>query len=383
MRSTSGSPSGSVSAFSCLDARTADTAHPVQPPPNLAATDPSETGDDTSMREANQWRRVWIGLGALVAVLGSGTIGYWILGLPPLEALYQTVTTVSTVGFRELFHLDAASEIFTIVLVLAGVGTVLYAFSELLETLIEGKLTDLVGRRRMERQIDQMHDHVIVCGWGRIGRSVAEHLAAAGRSLVVVDVDPARVVGLAHPYVVGDATEDAVLHQAGIERAGGLAAVTASDATNVYLTLSGRSLSPDLFIVARARVSDSEPKLVRAGADRVINPQAIGGARAAAFLLQPHVAEFIDVVTHGLDVEFRLAEIPVEAASAFTGQTLRQAHIRDRTGALVLAVRQVDGQFSTNPSPDSVLAAGQVLIAIGTDEQLGALAAFAAPRPAM
>lgn len=170
-----------------------------------------------------------------------------------------------------------------------------------------------------------------------------------------------------------------MLRRAGIDRAGGLAAVTASDATNVYLTLSGRSLSPDLFIVARARISDSEPKLLRAGANRVINPQAIGGARAAAFLLQPHVAEFIDVVTHGLDVEFRLAEIAVEIGSPFTGQTLRQAHIRDRTGALVLAVRQQDGRFTTNPSPESDLQAGQVLIAIGTDQQLEALGSMSKP----
>jgi len=331
------------------------------------------------MSDARSWRRVRIGIGALVVVLGSGTLGYWLLGLTPLQALYQTVTTVSTVGFRELFRLDRATEIFTIVLVLAGVGTVLYAFSELLEALIEGQISDLVGRRKMDRQIDQMHDHVIICGWGRIGRVVASRLAAAGRPLVVIDTDADRIQHLEYPYIVGDATEDAVLRRAGIERASGMAAVTASDATNVYLTLSGRTLSPDLFIVARARLVDSEPKLLRAGADRVINPQAIGGARAAAFFFQPHVAEFIDVVTRGLDLEFRLAEVPVSSNSDFTDRTLRDAHIRDRTGALILAIREQDGHFVTNPAPDQVLVAGQVLIAIGTDEQLAALGALAAP----
>ncbi|MDA8070368.1 MAG: potassium channel protein [Actinomycetota bacterium] len=324
-------------------------------------------------------RRVAIGIAALFVVLGAGTTGYWLLGLPPLEALYQTVTTVSTVGFRELFRLDPATEIFTIVLVLAGVGTVLYAFGELLEVLIEGTLTDLVGRRRMDRQLEQMEGHVIVCGWGRIGRAVAEHLEAAGRNLVVVDIDGSRLEGTPHPHVVGDATEDAVLRRAGIARASGLAAVTANDATNVYLALSGRSLSPDLFIVARARVADSEPKLLRAGANRVINPQAIGGARAAAFLLQPHVAEFVDVVTHGRDMEFRLAEFAVSPTAAFVRSTLRDAHIRDRTGALVLAVRHAEGRFTTNPSPDSTLEPGQILIAIGTDEQLRSLGQLAAP----
>jgi voltage-gated potassium channel len=334
--------------------------------------------NDGAMNNPRPWRRVWIGIGALAVVLGAGTLGYWLLGLTPLQALYQTVITVSTVGFRELFRLDRASEIFTIVLVLAGVGTVLYAFSEVLEAVIEGQLGDLVGRRKMDRQIDQLHDHVIICGWGRIGRVLTNRLAAAGRPLLVIDTDAARLQDLEYPHIVGDATEDAVLRRAGIERASGMAAVTASDATNVYLTLSGRTLSPNLFIVARARLVDSEPKLVRAGADRVINPQAIGGARAAAFFFQPHVAEFIDVVTHGLDLEFRLAEVAVSPNSDFTGQTLRDAHIRDRTGALILAVREQDGHFVTNPLPHHVLVAGQVLIAIGTDDQLGALGALAA-----
>ena len=337
------------------------------------------SGEDTAVSDLRQWRRVWFALGALAVVLGAGTIGYWMLGLAPLTALYQTVITVSTVGFREDFRVDTASEIFTIVLVLAGVGTVLYAFSELLETLIEGQLSDLVGRRRMDRHIEQLHDHVVVCGWGRIGRAVARNLTAAGQALVVVDMEPARLAGLDIPYVVGDATEDDVLRRAGIERARGLAAVTSNDATNVYLSLSGRSLAPDLFIVARARLADSEPKLLRAGADRVINPQAIGGARAAAFLMQPHVAEFVDVVIHGLDVEFKLAEIHVTDTSPFAGQSVRDAHIRDATGALVLAVRHGDGHFVTNPDPDSVISPGQVLIAIGTGDQLTALETLAAP----
>lgn len=365
-----------------------EIAYPVPSTSKLALeARAARAREDVTMLEvgpsiSRPWRRVAIGAGALCVVLGAGTVGYWLLGLPPLKALYQTVTTVSTVGFRELFHLDAASEIFTIVLVLAGVGTVLYAFSELLEVLIEDTLTGLVGRRRMEHQLEQMRGHVIVCGWGRIGRVVAEHLVAAGKELVVVDLDAGRLEGSPYPHVVGDATEDSVLRRAGIARASSLAAVTANDATNVYLALSGRSLSPDLFIVARARVADSEPKLLRAGANRVINPQAIGGARAAAFLLQPHVAEFVDVVTHGLGVDFRLAELTVSPTAVFVHCTLRDAHIRDRTGALVLAVRHEGGGFTTNPSPDSVLEPGQVLIAIGTDEQLRALGQLAEPTAA-
>ncbi len=319
------------------------------------------------------WKRVWIALAALVAVIAGGTVGYWILGLSPLHALYQTVITVSTVGFGQLFHLTRASEVFTIVLILLGVGTALYAFGVLIEALIEGQLADLVGRRKMDRQISSLSDHVILCGWGRSGRVIAANLAAAGQPVVVIDQDPERLVDVEYPNFAGDATEDAVLEKAGIARARGLAAVTSSDATNLYITLSSRSLRPDLFIIARARVVESEAKLLRAGANRVVNPQSIGGTRAAAFLLKPHVADFIDVVSHGLDVEFTLGQIELSDRSALAGLTLREARIRERTGALVLATRLADGSFLTNPSADSITSAGQVLIAIGTADQLADL----------
>ncbi len=319
-----------------------------------------------------------IGLAAVAVVLGAGTLGYSMLGLTPLAALYQTVVVVSTVGFSEEFRRTTASEVFTIVLILAGVGTVLFAFGEVLEVVIAGALGDVVARRKMERDIERMRDHVVVCGWGRIGRAVVANLVAGGQAVVVVDADPTRLDGETLPHVVGDATEDAVLRRAGIERARGLAAFTSNDATNVYLTLSGRSLAPDLFILARARLTESEPKLRRAGADRVINPQAIGGARAAAFLLHPHAAEFIDVVTHDADTAYRLADLVLTPTSPFIGRTLRDAHIRDRSGALVLAVRLPDGRFLTNPDPDRVLTAGDVLILIGTDDQLTGVRALAA-----
>ncbi|MCL4421849.1 MAG: potassium channel protein [Actinobacteria bacterium] len=319
------------------------------------------------------WRRVWIGLAALVGVIGIGTLGYWVLGLSPLDALYQSVTTISTVGFRELYRLTTASKVFTILLILFGVGTALYSFGVLIEALLEGQLAELLGRKKMDRRIGELKDHVIICGWGRVGRAIADHLAAAGQEIIIVDLDASRLTELRFASIAGDATEDSVLKRAGIDRARALAAVTANDATNLYLTLSGRSLKPELFILARARVTDSEAKLLRAGADRVVNPQAIGGARAAALLLQPHVAEFVDVITHGIDVEFRLAELEVSASSALAGKTLREARIRDLTGALILAMRQGEGNFITNPSPDSTVSSGEILIAIGTAEQLSSL----------
>ncbi len=176
--------------------------------------------------------------------------------------------------------------------------------------------------------------------------------------------------------MLGDATEDAVLTAAGIERASSLIAAVDADAANSFIILSARSMRPDLFIVARARSTDSEEKLRRAGADRVVNPQQIGGTRMAAFVLRPHVSDFVDVVMHDRNLEFRLEELTLGATSPIAGKTLRDAQVRDLTGALVLAVREVQGNLRTNPSPDSVIEAGDLLIAIGTQSELDALAAL-------
>ena len=176
----------------------------------------------------------------------------------------------------------------------------------------------------MERQIEAMHGHVIVCGWGRVGRAIGAELAAADAELVVVDLDATRLAESGLPALVGDATEDRVLEQAGLRRARALVAAVDNDAANLFVTLSARSLCPDLFIVARARIEETEEKLRRAGADRVVNPQSIGGARIAAFVLQPNVTEFLDVVMHDRGLEFRLEEVTVPAGSAIAGRTIRE-----------------------------------------------------------
>lgn len=327
------------------------------------------------------WHRLgWASL-ALLTVLVAGTVGYVVLGFGLLDAVYQTVTTVSTVGFREVEPLSTAGKAFTIVLILLGVGAALYCFSVLIETLLEGRLNELLGRRRMAQSLASMRDHVIICGWGRVGRSIGDELASAGRAVVVVDTDPEKVAGTQNA-LVGDATEDSVMHRAGIDRAYALVAAADSDAANSFIVLSARALNPNLFIVARARSSTSVEKLTRAGADRVVNPQSIGGSRMAAFVLRPHVAEFLDVVMHERNLEFRLEEVEVTAGSPLEGTTLRDSHIRDRTGALVLAIRDPAGTFMTNPPPETRVEAGQVVIGIGTQDELDALLALADGRSA-
>ena len=322
-------------------------------------------------------RRVQRGLLLLATVMGIGVVGYSLIGLEPLDALYQTVITVSTVGYREVGDEAGtmAYRVFTMFVILAGVGTALYTLGVLLETLVEGTLTDHLWRRRMERTIASMTDHVIVCGWGRVGRTIARDIAASGRDVVVIEMDPERAADIDVPYIEGDATDDGVLSAASIETAAALVAAVDSDAANLYVTLSGRSARPDLFIVARARVESAEAKLTQAGANRVVNPQHIGGERIAAMVLQPSVADFLDVVMHDGSLEFRLAEINVHPGSPLAGRSLRDAHLRDLTGALVLAMRDADGAFRTNPPPDTRIEPGEVLIAIGTAAQLKALRA--------
>ena len=318
-------------------------------------------------------RRIQLALLAVVGVVAAGSIGYAALGFGPLDAVYQTVTTITTVGFREVHPLSTAGKIFTIVLIIAGVGTALYAFSVVLESLVEGHLRQHFERRKMERDIARMSGHTIVCGWGRVGRAVAGYLAGQGAAVVVVDLDPRRVADVAHATLVGDVTDDEVLRKAGIMRARALVAAINTDAENVYVTLSARSLRPDLIIIARARTEASEPKLLRAGATRVVNPQRIGGQRIAAAALQPNVVEFLDVVMHDGSLEFRLEEVPVRTGSRLAGRTLQEANVGETTGALVLALRGRDGTFLTNPPMHTPVDAGYILIAIGTQQQLSAL----------
>ncbi len=334
-------------------------------------------GDRHARRVHSPFRRVGIGLAAFTLVLIGGTIGYFLLGFGLLDAVYQTVVNVTTVGLGPVHPLHAAGKAFTIVLVLLGVGTALYTFSQVLEILIEGHMRDLVRRRRMERSIARMSGHVIVCGWGRVGREVARFLSASGRMVVVIDRSAERLNTVPHPFVQGDVTDDATLEEAGISRAATLVAALETDADNLYVTLASRAIRPDLQIIARARNESSEPKLIRAGADRVVNPQQLGGGRMAALVTQPHVVDFVDVVMHDGTLEFRLAEVSVGGKSPLAKNSLSSALVHDRTGALVLAIRRGDGGFVTNPSPHVQIEAGDVLISVGTAVQLEALSRFA------
>jgi len=325
-------------------------------------------------------RRLVVALAALAAVTVFGTVGYLLLGFTLLEAVYQTVTTVATVGFREVRPLTTAGMIFTIVLIVVGVGTVLYNLGVILETVTEGQLRQHLERRRMDRRIAALREHVIICGYGRVGRAATEFLASAGHQVVVVDTDRSRLADLPEGvlHLVGDVTEDRVLREAGLDNARAVVVALDNDADTVYATLSARAMRPDVVIVARARTTDSKAKLHLAGATRAVNPQRIGGRRLAVFALQPDVAEFFDVVMHDENIDWRVEQVPVGADSSVAGHSLDGLRLRERTGALLLAVRRApDGRLEPNPPDDLVVPAGAVLIALGTQAELEALAALA------
>lgn len=309
----------------------------------------------------------------VLSVLIVGTVGYLLFGLSLTDAIYQTVTTVTTVGFREVHEFSGPEKWFTIFIIITGVSTVLYTFTLSVQLVVEGQLRDFVGRRLMDREINKLEGHTVVCGWGRVGKAVAEDLVHSGHQIVVVDLDTERVLDLPYPTVVGDATLDSTLRAAGIEHATALIAALEGDAENLFVTLSARAIRPNLFIVARARQDESVSKLSNAGADRVVNPQELGAARMASFVARPNVAEFVDVVMHERSLEFRMQELDVPEGSVLAGQTLRQIDLRQKTGVLVLALRLIDGTFTTNPDPDTVIEPHQVIIAVGTDTDLDRL----------
>ena len=324
-------------------------------------------------RPTDVGRQLLLTVAALVGVVVFGTVGYILLGIGWLDALYATVFTVTTVGFREITDFGPAEKVFTIVLMLVGAGTVLYTLTLLVASLIDGHIGSLMGRRRMQSEIDRLSGHTIVCGYGRVGKATAHELANAGRAVVVVDLDDERLAGCAYPSLQGNAASDEVLRRAGVDRAACLVATLDTDADSLYVTLSARAINSDLLIIARSRTDDAENKFTRAGADRVVNPQRLGGDRIAAFALQPHVVDFLDVAMHDAGMEFRLEDVQVHDRSPLIGSTVRETRAHEGGGALLLALRNADGDFVTNPPADRVIEGGDVLIVVGTAAQITAL----------
>ena len=289
--------------------------------------------------------------------------------------------TVSLTGIDSTAD-STAMAFFTIVLLLLGLAIFAYVAGAIVEAIAQGVVGGAWAERRRRRTIDRMRDHFIICGYGRVGRRSGHELAAAGVPYVVLDFSDVAIDGAREdsvPSVVGNGTSDADLLEAGIERALGLIAASDSDVDNLTITLSARALRPELMIVARASTGEAERKLRLAGADRVVQPYAAAGMEMAKLSLKPQVAAFLDIVsTHG-GPELRFAEIEVTAACGQSGRTIRALRVRHRTGALIVGLRKRDGTFDTTPDPDTVLEEGDILIGVGTNDELSALEELFAP----
>jgi voltage-gated potassium channel len=323
---------------------------------------------------------------AAAALLVAGTIGFrLILDEGWLDSFYRTVVTASLNGLDSPPP-SVGGRIWTIVIVLAGVTIFAYVGAAVIETFAGGVLTGALAERRRRRKIENLRDHFIICGYGRVGRRVAEEFRAAGVPYVVLDFSAdALAAAREHDdlYVEGRGTEDEDLHAAGLERARGLVASADSDADNVYITLSARTARPDMTIVARASDHDAERKLRLAGADRVVTPYATAGRVMASLVLKPQVAAFLDVVTGAGGGDFVIEEIEVTRACPQAGRTIRDLRVRDETGAILVALRKRDGTFDTTPGPDARIEVGDVMIGVGTTGEIRALEELFAPREAV
>jgi voltage-gated potassium channel len=327
----------------------------------------------------------WL-LAAIAATLVVATIGFHeSLHEPWFQAFYRGVVTVTLTGLDSVPS-NNSSRALSIVLVAAGLTIIGYAAAVIVEAITGGVVTGVIAERRRERTIEQLRDHFIICGYGRVGRRVGEEFRASEVPFVVLDFHEDALAAAREDGVLlieGDATRDENLRRAGLERASGLVAASDSDADNLYVVLSARSARPDLTIVARASGADAERKLTQAGADRIVLPYTTAGRVMANLVLKPQVTAFLDVVTTATGPDLQLAEIEVRTTCAAAGRSIRELRIRHETGAIVVALRKPDGTFDTTPEPDTAIEVGDVLIGVGSPDEIRALEDLFAPGEAV
>ncbi len=322
------------------------------------------------------FRRFLFPIISLTLLLVAGTSGYrWMERMGTIDALYMTVITISTVGFGEIKPLSPTGRLFTIGLIFSGGGLVAYTLSGTAAFVLSGEWRANWARKKRLSMLAQISHHVIICGYGRVGRHVAQELKAEGIPFVVIDLNPEKIADVtASGYLAlqGNAASEANLKEAGIDRARGLVAAANSDAENVFIVLTARSMLKDLFIVARANFEESESKLLRAGANRLILPYRITGRRMVTMLVRPEVADFLDEVAHTSGMELLLEQVHLMPASPLVGKTLAEAQLPGKLGITVVAYKLSNGQLNMRIGPDTVLQANARLIALGTREQLQA-----------
>ena len=325
-------------------------------------------------------------LTAFFGTLCAGTILFaLVLHESAFQSFYRSTVTVSLTGI-DTKPQNTSGEVVTILLIFAGMAIYGYLASAIVELIAHGVLTGTVSERRRTRVIESISDHYIVCGFGRVGREVTDEFRDAGVPFVILDFNP-EVLEIARqqniPYIEGSGTKDEDLDAAGLERAVGLVACADSDVDNLYIVVSARSDRPDLQIVARASNEDAAAKMLRAGADRVVQPYASAGQEMAKLILKPWVSAFLDIVSRHGGPDLRFEELEITGDCAQAGRSIRDVRVRHETGALIVALRKADGSFDTTPDPDATLDTGDVLIAVGTESELRSLEELFAPQQAV
>ncbi len=322
-------------------------------------------------------RRIILSFIALILIVTLGTLGYMMLeGWGVLDALYMSVITLATIGFKEVHDLSDLGKIFTIVLIVFGVSTLGYLVSSMVQLMFEGQIQRIYGRKKVEKRIDALHGHYIICGYGRIGSMICRELLASKVPFVVVEHTTEileRIEDERFLWLKGDATVDETLVQAGIMRAKGLVSVVTSDSENVYITLTARGLNPSLYILARSGEEGTELKLKRAGANKVVSPYAIGGMRMAQSILRPNVVDFIEIATASEHLDLQMEEIGIPRGSDFAGQTLVSSAFRKETGVIIVGIKKAHGHMIFNPSPHDRLDEGDTLIVLGDPSSVDSL----------
>ncbi len=309
------------------------------------------------------------------AVLVFGTSGYMIIeGWNFIDALYMTVITVASVGYKEVHDISTPGRLFTIFFVMTGVGTTVYVAGVVVQFMVEGRIRVILGRRKLDKQIERLKNHYIICGYGRIGKVLCENLIRRKPvDIVVVEKNPDLVPVMEKDgilYIHGNASDESVLLRAGIQRARGLVAALATDVDNVFLVLTARQLSPDIDIIARASLDASKSKLLAAGANSVESPYEMGARNMAQRILRPTVTSFLDLAITHKRKDIQMEEIPVNGTSILTGVMLKDSGIRQRFNLIIIAIKKKDGSMLFNPSFETIISAGDTVIAVGEDDNL-------------
>jgi voltage-gated potassium channel len=319
-------------------------------------------------------RHLIISISISILILAAGTIGYMTIeGWPFIDAFYMTVITISTVGFKEVNQVGEAGRIFTIFLVFSGVGFTLYVAAAVVQFMVEGRIRVIMGRRRLDKKIDRLKNHYIVCGYGRIGRVLCRHLKRANIDIAVIENDAEQIAAMDKDgvlYLVGEATDENNLIKAGIERAKGVVAALATDTDNVYLVLTARQLVPELLIMARASQETAKIKLRLAGANFVESPYEMGAVSMAHRIIRPTVTSFLDLAFAHKRKDIQMEEIPVSHASELVNVQLKDSGIRQNYNLIIIAIKKSDGNMLFNPSYEAVIAPNDTVIAVGESDNL-------------